>query len=239
SEVRTQLPPHLSAYRHVAKEINATTSGILLLETPHITTKVAPAQLMMGYSRTSGFPQLSAPACDLSGNQAAHRFAQENDRKAKEVMKREYNARMRVQQSELKVGDLVLLKLQRVCKTTPEWDPEPYVITERKGSSRRRDTGSPAGSNRDGRQLEAEDVPRRDPGAAAQSRAAHESAGGSQQSSSGCGRGSAHGSKPAHAPDANTEAGQAFGSSRGEDVMRTSLCMYSVRFAVACTRLNQ
>ena len=89
-------------------------------ETPHTTTKVAPAQLMMGYSRTSGIPQLSAPAYDQSGNQAAHRFAQENDRKAKEAMTREYNARMRVQQSELKVGDLVLLKLQRVCKTTPE-----------------------------------------------------------------------------------------------------------------------
>ncbi|RNA16209.1 Retrovirus-related Pol poly from transposon [Brachionus plicatilis] len=42
---------------------------------------------------------------------------------------------------------------------------------ERQHGSRRRHTGSPAGSNHDGRQVKAEDVPRRGPGAAAQAAA--------------------------------------------------------------------
>ena len=49
-------------------------------------------------------------------------------------MSEEYDARMGVFQSQIRVGRRVLVKLEKKCKTTPHWDPQPFVVTEIKGS---------------------------------------------------------------------------------------------------------
>ena len=67
--------------------------------TPHTTTKVPPALLMMGQCRTSTLPFSTPFSLD-----AAHALAKENDHEAKLKMEAEYNKRMQAK------GDLVLIK---------------------------------------------------------------------------------------------------------------------------------
>ena len=43
-------------------------------------------------------------------------------------------SKLRTHDTNFKVGDLVLLRLQRVNKSTPKYDSKPYVIDEIKGS---------------------------------------------------------------------------------------------------------
>ena len=62
-------------------------------ETPHSTTKVPPALLLMGFSRHSGLPQIEAPWSSRALDKW-HKLAQMNDRIAKERMKQEYDHRM-------------------------------------------------------------------------------------------------------------------------------------------------
>jgi hypothetical protein len=97
--------------------------------TPHSTTKIAPAILMMGHSHTAGIP--SNPRPDLT---ELHRQVVLNDGKAKERMRKEYNRRMKAQEPCFKVGDSVLAKLAKINKTTPRWDNIPYSITSINGS---------------------------------------------------------------------------------------------------------
>jgi hypothetical protein len=103
-------------------------------ETPHTTTKVAPALLMLGYSRSSGIPQFESPTSDRDRATRAHAAAMENDARAKERMKLDFDARMHTRECSLRVGMRVLAKLDKVNKTTPNWCPDPYVITHINGS---------------------------------------------------------------------------------------------------------
>jgi transposase InsO family protein len=100
-------------------------------ETPHSTTKVAPALLMMGHCRPFGFP-LAAFDPDHLGN--LHAQARENDAKGKERMRVEFDARLRARIPDLRVGMKVLLKKKRENKSTTVWDADPYRITEVNGS---------------------------------------------------------------------------------------------------------
>ena len=49
-------------------------------------------------------------------------------------MKLEYDTRMRVLESNINVGSLVLIKLNKERKTTPIWDPDPYRVTNINGT---------------------------------------------------------------------------------------------------------
>ena len=49
-------------------------------------------------------------------------------------MKFECDARMRSRECSIVVGSHVLIKLERVNKTTPPWNPNPFVVTNIKGS---------------------------------------------------------------------------------------------------------
>ena len=97
--------------------------------TPHSTTKIPPAMLMLGQCRTSPLPAKQTTSLDDE-----HRQAIENDRVAKDLMTTEYNRRMRAKETPLQVGDQVLAKLDKTRKGDPDWETEPYTVTEMKGS---------------------------------------------------------------------------------------------------------
>ena len=102
-------------------------------ETPHSTTKVPPALLLMGYSRSSGIPQIESP---LTHKRLVdwHEFARKNQLKANEQMQKEFDERMRVKECNIRLGSLVLVKLKKISKSTPSWDPNPYQVTAVNGS---------------------------------------------------------------------------------------------------------
>ena len=74
-------------------------------ETPHSTTKVAPALLLLGRSRSSGIPQFVQPFNSLNLKEI-HAYARRNHEVATARMKDEYDARMRVNQSNMDIGSL-------------------------------------------------------------------------------------------------------------------------------------
>jgi hypothetical protein len=100
-------------------------------ETPHTTTKVAPAVLLLGYSRTSGIPQIELSNKDVAD---LHSFAKANDTEAKQRMKEDYDRRMRAIEPTIFIGSKVLIKLEKVNKLTPAWDPNPFTVVAIKGS---------------------------------------------------------------------------------------------------------
>ncbi len=61
-------------------------------------------------------------------------MARENDRKAKERIKKEYDRRMGAREPQIQVGMKVLLKVERKRKADPRWDPQPYTIIAIKGT---------------------------------------------------------------------------------------------------------
>ena len=65
---------------------------------------------------------------------AFHDQVQKNDDKAKSVMKQSADAKAYVKESDLKVGDKVLLKQPKLNKTTTPYHPQPYVVIARNGS---------------------------------------------------------------------------------------------------------
>ena len=82
-------------------------------DTPHSTIGVAPALLLLGYSRTSGLPS-SGPSREQLDQLHQH-------------------ARMHTKSHGFSVGDMVLHKLKQVNKLTSSWDPAPYVVMQVKG----------------------------------------------------------------------------------------------------------
>lgn len=102
--------------------------------TPHSSTGVAPAILLMGFSRTTGIPMVDVSPADPSYLSDIHRKAQQNDRKAKDRMKQEFDARMRTKEPSIGVGSLVLLKRTQTSKKTSAWDPDPFRVTRTNGS---------------------------------------------------------------------------------------------------------
>ena len=100
-------------------------------ETPHTTTKVAPSMLMMGHCHSTGIP---GKPFDPKKVAEAHAAARANDHAAKAAMKREFDARMKAREPQIRLGDQVLLKLRRLDKTTPQWDPVPLTVVAVKGS---------------------------------------------------------------------------------------------------------
>ncbi len=102
-------------------------------ETPHTTTGVPPALLLMGYSRSSGLPQL-ANRISASKIEQWHNLARKNHDSANKRMQAEYDARMRARECQIRLGSLVLIKLKKINKSTPTWDPNPYEITNINGT---------------------------------------------------------------------------------------------------------
>jgi hypothetical protein len=100
-------------------------------ETPHTTTKVAPALLMMGRSNTTGIPQMPFGQESLA---KFHQTAIANDKAAKAHMKQEYDDRMRTREHNLSVGQRVYMWQFRTDKSVSNWDPKPFEIVNINGS---------------------------------------------------------------------------------------------------------
>ena len=100
-------------------------------ETPHSTTGVAPNMLLFGFCRSSGLPSMQPTREQVLD---AHELAVSNDNMAKQRMQKEYDQRMRVSDSILRPGTIVLLKSNKWSKAAPRWDPNPYTVVECKGS---------------------------------------------------------------------------------------------------------
>jgi hypothetical protein len=102
-------------------------------DTPHSTTGVSPNQLLFGFSRSSGIPNMVPETPEQR-----EKFRQEalaNDARAKKRMEQEYNHRMRAREPTIAVGDSVLIKLKKRRKATASWDVnEPYTVIAVRGS---------------------------------------------------------------------------------------------------------
>jgi chemotaxis protein histidine kinase CheA len=100
-------------------------------ETPHSSTGVPPALLMLSYRRNTGIPGV-----DITPQHAValHKQAVSNDAKAKARMKDEYDVRMRTKNPTIVVGNSVLVRRKTFNKSTSPWDPNPYEVTSVKGS---------------------------------------------------------------------------------------------------------
>ena len=94
--------------------------------TPHSTTGVAPATLLLGRTLKTQLPGNYNPPTD------DHLIAINQERKEK--MNNYVSAQRHTRQRQLQVGDLVLVRQQKVNKTTPLYEPVPYRITHRNGS---------------------------------------------------------------------------------------------------------
>lgn len=103
-------------------------------ETPDATTGYPAALLLMGYSRSSGFPQIDQPHTDHKYLSDVHKQARINDNKAKFRMKAEFDERTRWRMRDIGVGSLVLLKRPQTSKDISPWDPDPFRVTSVKGS---------------------------------------------------------------------------------------------------------
>ena len=102
-------------------------------ETPHSATKVSPAMLMLGFSRTSDIPQASnVPNMKLLSY--LYKRAVENYRRSKLRMQAEYDSRMRAKECTIAVGCKVLIKQERVNKSTSPLDPKPFPVMNVNGS---------------------------------------------------------------------------------------------------------
>jgi hypothetical protein len=97
--------------------------------TPHTTTKVPPAMLMLGRQINTGIPRSND--VDI---RKAHGTARVNDVKAKARMKLEYDTRMHVRESSIFIGSKVLARQTKTHKNTSTWDPDPYQVINIHGS---------------------------------------------------------------------------------------------------------
>jgi hypothetical protein len=103
-------------------------------DTPHSSTGVAPNALMFGRSRTSGLPEQLSRGDPFAQQQEQHAKARTNDDVAKAKMKADFDARKRARECNIRIGDSVALKLNRTTKSTPDWDPRPFVVVDRNHS---------------------------------------------------------------------------------------------------------
>ena len=95
--------------------------------TPHVTTKVSPFKVLFGRDMQTKLPH-------LSGSNITDAALRDTDCKAKANMKTYADQRLHDKPSTLKEGDTVLVKQAKRNKKTPQFDPNPYHIIQKKGS---------------------------------------------------------------------------------------------------------
>ena len=96
--------------------------------TPHSTTGVSPAELMFGRKLRTRLP-------GIEENTVEDLEVKDRDSGAKEKGKIYIEKRRQAKTSEIKEGDLVLLKQKSLSKMTPPFDPQPYRVVSKAGSS--------------------------------------------------------------------------------------------------------
>ena len=98
--------------------------------TPHCTTQVAPTEL--SFNRVI---RTKIPAIEITSKPSnKHKLVQRSDRDSKAKAKVYYDKRHHTKPSDIKEGDLVLVKHERKNKLTSKFDPKPFRVTEIRGT---------------------------------------------------------------------------------------------------------
>lgn len=96
--------------------------------TPHTATKVPPAELL--FNRTI---RGTLPCLKLRKIVNRHKQAVNNDQERSAYNKSYADARRKVKNSDIQVGDSVLVQQDKKQKLMPRFNTTPYTVTERKG----------------------------------------------------------------------------------------------------------
>ena len=97
--------------------------------TPHSTTGFAQAKFLYNRDINTKLPQVTT--CNKSQTQME---VCKRDALAKERMKQHSDVKKRATESNLKIGDTVLVQQPKRNKFTTKYDPKPYTITRKKGT---------------------------------------------------------------------------------------------------------
>lgn len=110
---RNELPSFLMHYR----------------ATPHSATQISPFEALTGRKMNVGFPEIPKPKPPSVSTRISH-----NDAISKSKMKEYADKKRHTAPSNLSQGDHVLVKQRKLDKLTPPYDPDPYIVIEKKGS---------------------------------------------------------------------------------------------------------
>lgn len=100
--------------------------------TPHSTTGLSPAEALYGRKIRSAMPFVA------DGKRVRFKdkveLMKEKDARMKAAMKKLADARNKARESDIDIGDTVLVKQTQTGKTVPVYKPTPYVVVDRNGS---------------------------------------------------------------------------------------------------------
>ena len=97
--------------------------------TPHSTTGYSPAELLFNRKINTKLPQLTTES-----KSKTHRALKKRDAEEKEKMKKNRDKASRAKESEIDVGDTVLVKQVKNNKFSTKFDARPYKVTRKKGT---------------------------------------------------------------------------------------------------------
>ena len=97
--------------------------------TPHLTTKHAPAELLLNREIRTKLPSKFHKKISELGEEV-----RKNDIKAKQIMKENADRKSRAKERIAGIGDLVLVRQKRKNKFSTKFDPRPYHVVRVKGT---------------------------------------------------------------------------------------------------------
>eukprot|EP00795_Rhopilema_esculentum_P005121 gene5121-biopygen179 len=97
--------------------------------TPHSTTKVPPCELLFNRQIRGKFPILKRKSIINK-----HKIARENEEKSQKYQKMYIDKKRHAKESDIAIGDTVLVKQQYKNKFSSRFDKAPYKVIQRKGT---------------------------------------------------------------------------------------------------------
>ena len=97
--------------------------------TPHSTTGYSPAELLFNRKINTKLPQLTTES-----KSKTHQALKKRDASEKEKMKKNCDKASHAKESEIDVGDKVLVKQVKNNKFSTKFDARPYKVTRKKGT---------------------------------------------------------------------------------------------------------
>ena len=97
--------------------------------TPHSTTGFSPSELLFNRKIKTKLPQIV-----LQKDSDVDLTVQQNDKRAKEQMKKYADQKSRARASDIQVGDTVLILQRKQNKWSTKFDPSPFQVVRRKGT---------------------------------------------------------------------------------------------------------
>ena len=97
---------------------------------PHCTTGISPAELLMGRKLRGRIPHVDKKLTDKT-----LALAQQRDREQKAKMKKYADNRSKAKHVDINIGDKVLVKQKKINKFSSKYDSNPYEVTRIQGSA--------------------------------------------------------------------------------------------------------